>query len=115
MSVLTTSSLSTRLGYRRRQPKRNNLAPAPTRFESLLFLALMSGPPKFGGERELTASLTGVIDLLALSQIGVWAAGALWVFARLYPLALRRGVAPLLNPLQVTAWLLIAALSLSLP
>jgi hypothetical protein len=59
--------------------------------------------------------LGGEIDLIVLIQLGVWAGGALWVVARLYPSALRRGIIPILNPLIITAWLLIAALSLSLP
>src|SRR4030095_12509829 len=89
-------------------------APAPTWLESLLFLTLMTGPPKFS-EREVTASLAGEIDLMVMIHTAVWASGALWVIARLYPSASRRGVLPALNPVQITAWLLIGALSLSLP
>src|SRR4029453_15012063 len=89
--------------------------PAPSWLDSLGFLGLMSGPPKFRGSRDLTASLTGQIDLMVLIQIGAWAGGALWVIARLIPSALRHGVVPILNPVQITAWLLIAALLLSAP
>jgi hypothetical protein len=77
-------------------------------------VTLMSGPPKFR-ERDYTASLAGSIDLVVLIQIGVWTCGGLWVIAQLYPTVRRRGVIPALHPVQVTAWLLIAALSLSLP
>jgi len=90
-------------------------APAPTWLESLLFLTLMAGPPKFSGEREVTASLAGEIDLMVMIHTAVWASGALWVITRLCSSALRRGVLPALNPVQITAWLLIGALSLSLP
>ena len=90
-------------------------AQAPTWLESLLFLALMTGPPKFSGEREVTASLAAEIDGMVIIQIAVWTSGALWVIVRLFSSALRRGVIPALNPVQITAWLLIAALSISLP
>lgn len=91
------------------------LTAAPTWFESLLFVALMSGPPKFTGDRDVTASLAGEIDLMVLVQIGVWTAGALWVFSRLCSSAVKRGVVPTLNSVQIIACFLIAALSLSLP
>ena len=90
-------------------------APTPTWIESLLFLALMTGPPKFSGDREVTASLAGQIDGMVIIQIAVWASGALWVFARLFSSTVKRGVIPVLNPVLITAWFLIAALSISLP
>jgi O-antigen ligase len=86
---------------------------APNWFESFLFLALMSGPPKFRG-RDLSASLTGVIDLVVVIHIVIWACGGLWVLARLYPAAVRRGVVPSANPAQAIGALFIAALTLSL-
>src|SRR5262245_26123413 len=89
------------------------IAHAPNWFESILFLALMSGPPKFR-ERDPIASLAGEIDLAVMIQIGVWACGGLWVLARLYPSVLRRGVLPAVNSAQAIGALLIAALSLSL-
>src|SRR5687767_6863078 len=89
------------------------VAHAPNWFDSLLFLALMSGPPKFR-DRDPFASLAAEIDLAVLIQIGVWTCGGLWVLARLYPSALRRGVVPPLNPAQAIGALFIAALTLSL-
>jgi hypothetical protein len=56
---------------------------------SLLFLMLMSGPPKLRG-RDPFASLAGAIDGAVLFQIAVWTCGGLWVLARLYPAVLRR-------------------------
>ncbi len=91
----------------------NWAARSPTQLESLLFLALMSGPPKFRG-RDPTASLTGAIDLVALVQIAVWLCGGLWVFARLYPALHRRGTIPVVNRVLVIGGLFIAALSLSI-
>jgi O-antigen ligase len=88
---------------------------APTWLESLLFLALMSGPPQFSGDRDAAASLAGQIDSLVLLRIAVWACAGLWVLARLYASVLRRGILPPVNPVQMTGVLLIAALSLSLP
>jgi exopolysaccharide production protein ExoQ len=86
---------------------------APTRLDSLLFLALMSGPPKFRA-RDITASLSGEIDSTVLIQVGVWACGGLWVFARLYPSVIKRGIVPALNTVQVIGALLIGVLCVSL-
>ena len=88
------------------------LADAPNWFDSLLFLVLMSGPPKFRG-RDPTASLTGAIDLVVLVHLAVWTCGGLWVLARLYPAVLRRGILPPVNPAQALGALFIAALTLS--
>ena len=84
----------------------------PTWFDSLLFLTLMSGPPKFRG-RDPLASLTGAIDLVVIVHVAVWICGGLWVLARLYPGVLRRGIVPPLNPAQTVGALFIAALMLS--
>src|SRR6187200_1637690 len=86
---------------------------APSWFDSLLFLALMSGPPNFR-DRDPYASLNGELDPVAMIQIGVWACGGLWVLARLYPAVLRRGVIPSVNLAQAIGALFIAALTLSL-
>ena len=89
------------------------VAPTPTWFDSVLFLALMSGPPNFR-DRDPYASLNGEIDLVAVIQIGVWVCGGLWMLARLYSSALRRGVLPVINPAQAMGALFIASLTLSL-
>jgi hypothetical protein len=86
---------------------------APTRLESLLFLALMSGPPKFR-ERDITASLSGAIDSTVLIQVAVWAGAGLWVLARVYPSAMKHGMIPRVDSVQVIGMLLVGALSLSL-
>ena len=86
---------------------------APSWLDSLIFLALMTGPPKFRA-RDLTASLTGEIDAIVVLHIVVWLSGALWVFARLAPSLLIRGIVPAINRLQVIGALFIVALSLSL-
>jgi hypothetical protein len=91
----------------------SRVAHAPNRFESVLFLALMSGPPKFRA-RDPLASLSGAIDLVVVIHIAVWLCGGLWVLARLYPGVLRRGVVPSVNPAQAIGALFIAALTLSL-
>jgi O-antigen ligase len=89
------------------------VAPAPSWFESLLFLALMSGPPKFRA-RDPLASLEGSIDLVVAVQLTVWALGGLWVLARLYPALLRRGVVHSLNAAQTLGVIFIASLTLSI-
>jgi O-antigen ligase len=85
----------------------------PKWFDSLLFLALMSGPPKFRG-RDPFASLAGVIDLVVVLHIAVWTCGGLWVLARVYPSVVRRGILPPVNPVQAVGALFIAALTLSI-
>ena len=95
-----TSVPSTRVAY------------APNWFESFLFVALMSGPPKFR-YRDPFDSLAGSIDSAVFIQIGVWACGGLWVLARLYPTVARRGAVPPFNPAQAIGAVFIAALTLS--
>jgi len=90
------------------------VADTPNWLDSLLFLALMSGPPKFRG-RDPYASLTGAIDLVVIVHIVVWTCGGLWVLARLYPTVLRRGILPAVNPAQAVGALFIGALMLSMP
>ena len=90
----------------------SRVARGPSWFDSLLFLALMSGPPKFR-PRDPLASLEGAIDLVVLIHIVVWTCGGLWVLARLYPTVLRRGIVPAVNPVQALGALFIAALTLS--
>ena len=86
---------------------------APTWLDSLMFVALMSGPPNFR-DRDPYASLRGELDLISLIQIGVWACGALWMLARLYPSVLRRRVLPAVNLAQALGALFIIALTLSI-
>jgi O-antigen ligase len=90
------------------------LAASPNWFDSLLFVVLMSGPPKFR-ERDPFASLAGAIDWVVLLHITVWTCGGLWTIARVYPALVRRGILPAINPAQAIAALFIAALMLSLP
>ena len=85
----------------------------PNWFESLLFIALMSGPPKFRA-RDPFASIEGVVDLVVAIQVGTWICGGLWVLARLYPAVVRRGVIPSVNFAQTVAALFIASFTLSL-
>ncbi len=87
--------------------------PRPTWFDSLLFLALMSGPPKFR-LRDVAASLTGAIDPVVLLHLCVWFAGGLWVLARVCPSLLTRASLPGLSPVQVFGALFIFGLSLSM-
>jgi hypothetical protein len=86
----------------------------PTRLDSLLFLAVLSGPPQLNPNRDLSGSLAGEIDSIVLFRIGIWVCAGLWVIVRLYPSLLRHRIPPV-NPLQLTGGLLIGALSLSLP
>src|SRR3954469_23570180 len=85
---------------------------APTWIDSVVFVAMVSGPPKFR-DRAIDASLTGQIDWVVLLHIVVWGCAALWVLVHLFPL-LRRGVVPVLSSVQVAGAVLIAGLTLSL-
>ena len=85
----------------------------PNWLDRLLFVALMSGPPKFR-ERDPVASLTGAVDWVVMIHVAVWACGAIWTVSRLYPPLLKRGVLPAINPTQIVAALFIAALTLSI-
>ena len=85
---------------------------APTWVDSVIFVALMSGPPKFR-YRDTSASLTGQVDWVVILHIVVWGCGALWALAHLFPY-LRRGLVPALNSVQLAGGLLIAGLTLSL-
>jgi len=78
----------------------------------VIFVAMMSGPPKFR-DRDYGASLTGEIDWVVALHILVWGCGALWTFVHLFPY-LRRGLVPSLNSAQLTGALLIAGLTPSL-
>ena len=86
---------------------------APNWFESLLFLLLMTGPPKFRG-RDPLASLQGAIDDVVLVHVAVWLCGGLWVLTRLYSSLVRRGVVPIIDAVQIVGALLIVGLSLSM-
>jgi hypothetical protein len=72
------------------------VADRPKWFDSLLFLALMSGPPKFRG-RDPYASLAGSNRSCRDRHIVVWTCGGLWVLARLYPAVLRRRASSAVN------------------
>jgi O-antigen ligase len=85
---------------------------APSWIDSIIFVAMMSGPPKFR-DRDYTASLTGEIDWVVAVHIVVWGCGALWTLGHLFPY-LRRGLVPALNSVQLSGALLIVGLTLSL-
>jgi hypothetical protein len=61
-----------------RRVRDGTVRPRPTWLDSVLFLALMSGPPSIR-DRDMYASLAGVIDTAIAVRVGVWALGALWI------------------------------------
>ena len=85
----------------------------PNWLDSLLFLALMSGPPKFR-DRDPVASLEGVIDVVVAIHIVVWICGGLWVLWRLFPAVVRRGALPPVSRAQMIAAVFVGSLTLSL-
>lgn len=100
---------------RSRLPVRPTQPPGgPRWFDSLLFVVLMSGPPKLRG-RDPFASLAGTIDSVVALQVGIWVLGGLWVLAHIYPDVVRRGRLPAMNPAQIIGALFIVSLTLAVP
>jgi O-antigen ligase len=85
----------------------------PGWFDSLLFLVLMSGPPKLR-TRDMNASLAGSVDSVVLLHLAIWACGGIWVFLHLYPAVTTRRVGRP-SMIQLVAALFIGSLSLSVP
>lgn len=81
--------------------------------DGLLFLLLMSGPPKFRA-RDITASLRSEVDTAIGVQLVVWSIGFLWVLYRLYPLVIRRRVLPKLEPLHAIGLAFLLSLTFSI-
>jgi hypothetical protein len=84
----------------------------PRNYETVLFLAILSGPPRLR-ERDPLASLSGVVDYAVLISALVWGLAAFWVFLNLGGYLLLRKSLPRFEPLVVLALLLGALLSLS--
>ena len=93
---------------------RARVVPTPAWYESLLFVALMSGPPKFR-VRDMNASLSGDIDSVVLVHLAVWACGAVWVLRQLYPTLFRSAAIPRLSAVQFVGAVFIAELCVSIP
>ena len=94
-------------------PRRASLH-TPNWFETLLFLTLMSGPPKFR-ERDLNASLAGSIDPVVIVHVGVWACGgSVGAGAPVTRQCCGAALIPSINVSQAIGALFIAALTLSL-
>jgi hypothetical protein len=85
----------------------------PTWIDTLLFLAVMSGPPAIR-DRDMYASLAGEVDAAVLVKLVIWACAGLWVVGRLAPSLLRYGRIPAVNRAQTLGVLLVASLTLSL-
>ena len=83
----------------------------PRMIDVLVFLLLLSGPPKLR-VRDATASLRGETDAVVLLRLVVGGAGGLWIAARLYPFLVARGVLPRLALSQILSVVLLAVLSL---
>ena len=80
----------------------------PRFYHSLLFFALMSGPPRLR-LRDAGASLAGQLDLVSLMQIGVWMLGFAWIAAQILP----RARMPRFSRIQLLAFFLLLAMALS--
>ncbi|MCI0539901.1 MAG: hypothetical protein L0Z50_32240, partial [Verrucomicrobiales bacterium] len=77
--------------------QRGPQVPTPPGFATLVFLVLLSGPPKFRF-RDAEASLYGELDLATILNVLVWCVGGFWVAWQVWQHA--SGKRP---PLKVTA------------
>jgi O-antigen ligase len=84
----------------------------PRVYETLLFIALLSGPPALR-VRDPSASLSGNADWSVLLNAAVWALGAFWVFLNLGGYVLKARSIPRLGLLYSLAILLVFCLYLS--
>lgn len=84
----------------------------PRVYETLLFIALLSGPPALR-VRDPSASLSGNADWSVLLNAAVWALGAFWVFLHLGGYILKARSIPRLGLLYTLAILLVFCLYLS--
>lgn len=84
----------------------------PRIYETLLFFALLSGPPRFR-DRDPFASLSGAVDWSILLNIAVWGLAAFWVFLNFGGYILKRRAVPRFDLLHILAFLLVFCLYLS--
>ena len=82
--------------------------PRPKLYHSILFFALVSGPPRLR-TRDPGASLAGEVDAVILLTLGVWLAGAAWLFVQV----IRRGTIPRLSSIQFLAIAFLYVLAMS--
>jgi|SRR5215217_1368650 len=84
----------------------------PRIYETLLFVALLSGPPRFR-ERDPMASLSGAVDWPVLLSVVVWGVAALWIFFHIGGYLLKGKSIPRFGPLHILAFVLVICLYLS--
>src|SRR5215207_6131720 len=84
----------------------------PRVYETLLFLALLSGPPALR-VRDPSASLSGNADWSVLLNAAVWALSAFWVFLNLGGYVLKAKSIPRFGLLHMMGLLLVFCLYLS--
>jgi len=84
----------------------------PRIYETLLFIALLSGPPRLR-VRDPLASFAGEVDWSILLNIAIWGLGAFWVFHQFNAYKLNYKPLPSLNVIQKLALLFVVSLSLS--
>jgi hypothetical protein len=84
----------------------------PRIHETLLFIALLSGPPRFR-ERDPLASLSGAVDWSVLLSAVVWGIAALWIFFHIGGYLLKGKSIPRFGLLHILAFVLVICLYLS--
>lgn len=110
MIVATPESAAGAPGHAASRPSRLPGFATPRFVDLVVFLLLMSGPPQFR-TRDPAASLRGETDAAIIFKLAVWGCGALWLFVRLYPLLIERGIVPRFYPPQTIGALLVLVLS----
>ena len=85
----------------------------PKIYDTLLFIALLSGPPKLR-VRDPLESLDNVVDWAVLLNLGVWVCGAAWVLARIVDVFVFEKRMPAFNVSTVFGAMFVGTLFLSL-
>lgn len=85
----------------------------PKFYDTLLFVVLLSGPPKLR-VRDPLESMESVVDWSVLLNLGVWACGALWILTRVVDVFVFEKRMPVFNASTVFGAMFVGALFLSL-
>ncbi len=84
----------------------------PRIHETLLFIALLSGPPRFRN-RDAMASFSGDVDWSILLNAAVWGLATLWLFLNIGGHLLKGKSIPRFGPLHILAFVLVICLYIS--
>lgn len=81
----------------------------PNIIDSLIFVLLLSGPPRLR-RRDVTLAMRADVDWAVMIELIVWGSGFVWLFIRLYPTVVARGIIPRMWPPQVIGGMFVVGL-----